>query len=89
MKKQVTKQIGVLGEYKSIWEGVDDELSRDLISQELRKNHRRSMKKIRRIASIRYWMQIGKWILEDMRLYLPLVGLFLLGTYLIIFIASR
>lgn len=74
--------IGVLGEYKSIWDGVDDELERDLIIQELRKNHRRSMKQIRRIVAIRYWVQILRWTLEDIRVYSPLFGVIMLAMIL-------
>lgn len=79
----VKQPIGVLGEYKSIWSGIDDELEQELIGQELRKNHRRSMKQIRRVVMVRYWKQITLWTFEDMRLYFPLFGGILLALILI------
>ncbi|MGV2885983.1 hypothetical protein [Paenibacillus taichungensis] len=87
MRKSITvknQPIGVLGEYKSIWNGVEDELERDLIGQELRKNHRRSMKQIRRVVTVRYWIQVLRWTLEDMRVYFPLFGGMLLAVILCI-----
>lgn len=83
-KAALAKQpIGTLGEYKSIWDGVDDELERELIGQELRKNHRRSMKQIRRVVAVRYWLQVFRWSLEDMRFYIPVFGVILLAMILL------
>jgi len=76
--------IGVLGEYKSIFDGVEDPLVHDLISIELRKNHRRTLKQIRRVVKIRYCLTILRWTLEDMRVYVPLFGGILLGMILLL-----
>lgn len=78
---------GVLGNYKSIWEGIEDPLERDLFSDELRKNHRRTVKQIRRVVTIRYWGQIVRWALEDMRIYFPLFGGIILSLILLFIIS--
>ncbi|MCM3130190.1 MULTISPECIES: hypothetical protein [unclassified Paenibacillus] len=90
MKKAIhSKQpIGTLGEYKSIWMGVDDPLESELIARELRKNHRRPMKQIRRIVAVKYWFQIVRWTLEDMRVYAPLFGAVVLGILLLLIAVS-
>lgn len=75
--------IGFLGEYKSIFNGVEDPLEIDLIGQELRKNHRRSMKEIRRVVFFRYWMQVLRWTLEDIRVYVPVFMGITLGMILL------
>lgn len=73
-----------LGEYKSIWEGVDDPLLRELIGQELRKNHRRPIKDIKRAAARRYWLLILRWTLEDLGIWVPIFGALILGMFLIL-----
>ncbi|RRJ54675.1 hypothetical protein EHV15_34320 [Paenibacillus oralis] len=75
--------IGVLGEYRSVWDGAGDELEQFLIGQELRKNHRRSIAQIRRAVTVRYWIQVLRWTLEDMRVYFPLFGGILLALILL------
>jgi len=85
---QSKQPIGHLGEYKSIWDGVDDPLVKELIGQELRKNHRRSMKEIRRVVAVKYWIQIARWTLEDMRVYVPLLGFITLGILLLLIALS-
>lgn len=77
-----------LGEYPSIWREIDDPLEKELIGQEIRKNHRRSIKEIRRVVRYKYWIQVFLWVLQDMRVYVPLFGFVSLGL-LLMFIALR
>jgi hypothetical protein len=86
MRKQ-QGTIGSLGTYESIWDGIDDDLEREMISRELRKDYRRPMKAIIRSAKINYWKQIGIWTLSDITRYVPIIGGMML-LVLLILIAS-
>lgn len=74
--------------YKSIWSDVEDDLERDLIRLELKKNHRRSMQQIKRVVAVKYWIQIVRWTMEEIRFYVPLLGGITLGILLLLIALS-
>lgn len=56
-----------LGEYKSLWTGnvLENDLKKDIMSKELRKNHMRSRSVLRKIVNIQYYATIFKMTMES------------------------
>lgn len=69
-----------LGEYKSLWTGniVENDLKKDIMSNELRKNHMRSRSILQKIVMIKYYSVVFKMAFESFGALLALI--FMIGA---------